>query len=120
MTASREEVAWLAGLLEGEGYFSISWQYSRPSFGISCKMTDKDVLEEARRIAGGKLYGPRFNGPGKKPFWVWQINHRASVRNLLVALRPTMGRRRAARIDLILTTMDEFPTMRRRRAGVDL
>lgn len=47
-----EEVAWVAGLLEGEGYFSISSARHRQA-RVVCSMTDEDVVRKLHVLAGG-------------------------------------------------------------------
>lgn len=48
-------IAWIAGLLEGEGTFGVSNTHS-PFLAV--QMNDKDVLEQAQLIMDAKLYGP--------------------------------------------------------------
>ena len=60
------DLHWLAGILEGEGYFGSSTQ----NMLVACDMTDLDVMQRISSITGGKLYGPYQNGPlGRKPKW---------------------------------------------------
>jgi hypothetical protein len=60
------EVAWIAGLLEGEGHFAPK--------AIIVNMTDRDVLERLAALTGGRLNGPYTykNRPTSKPYYrVW-------------------------------------------------
>jgi hypothetical protein len=55
MVTRDEEIAWAAGLFEGEGTFT--WDYGRAQLRV--KMTDLDVLEKLLDIwSVGKVYGP--------------------------------------------------------------
>jgi hypothetical protein len=55
MVTREEEIAWAAGLFEGEGTFT--WDYGRAQLRV--KMTDLDVLEKLLDIwSVGKVYGP--------------------------------------------------------------
>ena len=61
MERSPKNIGWFAGLVEGEGY--VGWHGSKPnqlSPEITIAMTDPDVLEKARKLIGGGLYGPYF------------------------------------------------------------
>lgn len=57
------DIAWVAGLLEGEGTFGVSNSNS-PFFAI--QMNDKDVLVKAQLIINAKLYGPYRHKRGDK------------------------------------------------------
>lgn len=102
------DIAWLAGLLEGEGAFFISWKetdgYRYPAFRIAMNLTDEDVLRRAAAIAGvGLVRGPYQQPNSKhKQFWRWYVNRRDHVYALLVAIHQFMGERRASRIREII------------------
>lgn len=112
------ELAWLAGLLEGEGCFRIatnSASSSSPGYRwptIAMNMTDEDVLRRAAQIAAvGKVYGPygpyKSNPYSKKPFWQWHVTKREDALWLMKRLYPHMGQRRQEKIDEILTEFEE-------------
>ena len=44
---TKEEIAWAAGILEGEGYFGAS---DRKYPYLSIEMTDRDILEKLKKI----------------------------------------------------------------------
>ena len=75
-----EELAWAAGLFEGEG--TILWKHSggrtktwAGSLGLQMWMTDEDVMARFTRIMGGHLQGPYGPyGNGKKPLWRWDVS----------------------------------------------
>jgi hypothetical protein len=94
------EVAWAAGLFEGEGcisatkdvrkYGGISW-YPNLTLG----MTDKDVVERFQRIVGvGVLYVRQWPGEKKKDLWVWSVQNRADFEKVMELLQPWFGERR--------------------------
>ena len=100
-----EELAWVAGFLEGEGFFWI--QRSKKGFyrlGLGVTSTDKDVLERLQHlIPGSRIQGPyKQHGLGTKPHCRWVLGMRGPAVQLLKELRPLMGQRRAARIDELL------------------
>src|SRR5262245_16199115 len=90
-----EVVGWVAGLLEGEACFRLD-----PYPGITVNMVDEDVIRTlAERVRGSLVTGPHARAhPRHKPYWVWALNRGATVRALLLAVRPWMGARRGARI----------------------
>jgi hypothetical protein len=55
-TLSKVDIAWLAGLLEGEGSFMRGKRKDAP--GISLAMTDRDVVERAAKLLRTKCMGP--------------------------------------------------------------
>ncbi len=46
------DIAWLAGLVEGEGSFHMSTR----SIAIILTMTDRDVVERAATLLNGRVY----------------------------------------------------------------
>jgi hypothetical protein len=99
------DIAWLAGLLEGEGSFSVSVvregkiQAGKRRLQITLMMTDEDVVRRAAAIMNTKLYGPY--GPYKnsvKP--CWQIHVGASrAAAWMMTLYSFMGERRRLAIE---------------------
>lgn len=47
---SAKQIAWLAGILEGEGYFMAADRTSRSKVMIAVRMTDKDIIQRVARI----------------------------------------------------------------------
>jgi hypothetical protein len=92
------DVAWLAGLFEGEGHIRL---IRHQTVQLDVRMTDEDVLRRALRISGcGNVTGPYTpSQPNRKPFWVWSVGKREEVREVLEAIYPLMGSRRRARIE---------------------
>jgi len=102
---SRESLAWLAGLLEGEGSFVVN--DTRPQ--ITVDMTDEDVIRRCHEIAGvGHVYGPyarqrSTTGP-RKDLWSWRVSQQLHTYALMVALYPWMGQRRQEKMREIMVT----------------
>lgn len=93
------ELAWTAGILEGEGYFSRT--------GITVEMTDLDVVQKLQSLWGGNLYYPKDRDPKWKTSYKWHLNISQSFK-LMILIRDLMGVRRRARIDeLIKFKMDQ-------------
>lgn len=91
-------IAWCAGLFEGEGTIIYGSTHLGP-LRIKISSTDCDVLTLMRERSGvGGVSGPYDpNGFGKKPFWLWAANGHQAVA-LLGEMLPWLGDRRSARI----------------------
>lgn len=100
------QLVWLAGLLEGEGCFSLqhyrggkrtSKHYALPS--IELGMNDRDVVLRAGLLLGGNQKKPRkrVQRPPHKPAFVWRVNGSRAV-HVMKRLLPHMGSRRSKRI----------------------
>jgi hypothetical protein len=102
-----QELAYLAGILDGEGSFTYSHRKGRTrkngSFGpaytcavVKCEMTDKDVILKLQRFFGGSMF-PVKERLGHQPSWCWHIAGK-SARAVMPRLLPFMSLRRSARI----------------------
>lgn len=106
------ELAWVAGLLEGEGSFSVK----RRGLVIHCNMTDQDVLLRLQSIVGGFVTGPHPpRALGSKPMFYWNLSSRGVVVELIRLLRPWMCKRRAQAIDRMLEWHLAHPLFRQRK-----
>ena len=92
------EIAWLAGWLEGEGCFSLT---SGSSPTITVAVTDKDVIERAAKLVGGKASPiKKYKGHVKQ---VYRIGlHGQKAIDVMTAILPHMGERRGTKISEIL------------------
>lgn len=115
------ELAWLAGLLEGEGSFMFHCdpakdnQRARVIVRVAVHMTDKDVVERVRDIVGVGNVLPRK--PGKahhKVTYRWALSAKAAAIDLMTLLRPHMGERRRAQIDACIEAVTENGGLRTR------
>jgi hypothetical protein len=97
----REELLWLAALLDGEGCFTTNGQ-AGPNIVLG--MTDEDTVRTAHERAGvGNVTGPlRPQNQKHKPFWRWKVSDRLSVFALCKAVLPYMSARRSRRIETLL------------------
>jgi hypothetical protein len=106
MIPSSVEIAWAAGLFEGEGCITTNWCQGRVRKDGGCARpegyvhprlalvsTDYDIICKLHRIAGGKIYGPYKPGKkSKKIWWSWQIQTGAV--DFLRLIFPYLGYRR--------------------------
>ena len=102
---TESEMAWAAGLFEGEGCIGIIGHGAsvgnriRPWVKLTVQMTDRDVLERFFSIveSGGVSLHHRANRPRHKDCWSWQAGARSDVERILLAFLPWFGERRAAK-----------------------
>jgi hypothetical protein len=110
------QIAWLAGLLEGEGTFHTSHTgsfYVR----VTLEMTDEDVVRKAAQLMeDAPVSGPRIRkkGLGTKPYYSTSISGYKASR-VMAAVLPFMGRRRAAKIRELIHLWEYRPNVIRRR-----
>jgi len=112
------DIAWLAGILEGEGSFWMSTNhvggkvYRYPKVVVG--MTDRDIIERVAGLIGGSVYDmPRQ--PGRKAAFRAQVSG-VKAAEWMRRLYPWLGERRRAKIDEILKEYGEIePTAVRRR-----
>src|SRR4051812_31169507 len=80
-----EEVAWAAGLFEGEGSIFIHRDTIRMQLG-TC---DLDVLERFHRIMGcGRIFGPEVRRPPHRPLWRWIVAKQSEIPQASALLEP--------------------------------
>lgn len=104
---SEAEIAWLAGLLEGEGWFG-SMPLRRNAPKLQVTMGDRDAIQRAATVVGG-LVGRSF---AVSPMKKYRAQERSQMYRLSVAgtsaeivmkaVRPWMCARRGSTIDQAL------------------
>lgn len=114
-----EELAWAAGLFEGEGCFTSKTNGRAGSTARYpvCEMrsTDKTTLDRFLRVVRiGKIYGPypqygagakdsKYAGRVYKPVWTWTAYGPEKVGAILKLLKPGLSKRRRDRAAEILS-----------------
>ncbi len=92
------DIAWAAGLLEGEGSFYLR---NDATAKIQCGMTDLDVLEKLQGIFGGKIYKQKIVNDKWKQVWVWNLEGPKAF-SAMLEIRPFLLKRRASKVDEII------------------
>lgn len=108
-----QALAWLAGLLEGEGCFSSQRiDGGLPTLSVILLMTDRDILERAIEIApcATGVREHRDSRPESKQAYQISWNGQCAI-DLMWAILPYMGRRRS---DKILTNLADWLELRSR------
>ena len=110
------EVAWVAGLLEGEGSFGFCGATTKPNaqLRITCAMTDEDTIQKLMNTVGGGNYNREGRRDPRriersKPLYVWSMSKRLESTELLRLIRPHMSNRRGVRIDELLQYAETHP-----------
>lgn len=94
---TRDDLVWLAGLLEGEGTFDLHrGRYPRIRLG----MTDRDVVGRAATLLGSRVRVSLRAAPMTATWHTEVSGTRAAA--LMELLLPLMGARRSSRIATIL------------------
>lgn len=111
---TRENLAWVAGALEGEGSFLLR-QGRRPE--VRAGMSDEDIIRRLHDVTGvGGVYGPfkkTHNGKQCKDSWVFSVQNQGEAYALMVALYPWMGKRRQDQIRTTIIGWREWVTTRK-------
>lgn len=98
MTDLKDDIAWAAGIVEGEGTFVFFKRKNRPNTycrRIGVEMTDRDVVLRLKNAFGvGNVVGPRIRPP-RKPSWIWQVQKDQDIFDVLIKLAPYLGERRS-------------------------
>ena len=94
---TKPDIAWAAGLFEGEGCISISSGYIR----LLLNMTDEDVVNKFASVVGcGKVrrrFPPSVAFTGRKPQFLWDVSTFEKAQAILAAFWPWLGERRRAK-----------------------
>jgi len=103
------DAAWLAGLLEGEGYFQITKpRHHHPTqIVIRLSMTDKDVVEKAAKLLNNVPINEKAKTTERKTIYAISLTKRDEVEKVLLQILPHMGSRRTQRINECLKVIQE-------------
>lgn len=95
-----EEIAWAAGLFEGEGWWGFRGKTSAEAV---IGTTDRDVAERFGDIVGlGSLTVERRTENGHKTLYRWSVSSAPGVKALIELFWPWLGERRQASAEAIL------------------
>lgn len=104
-------VAWIAGVIEGEGYIRIT-SYRKGKQGeyryalVGVHITDEDVVRKLHNLSGvGRFYGPSrppSMPESHKSIYIWKVTKTEEVIALLKLILPHMGMRRSDKIKDVL------------------
>ena len=104
---SATDIAWAAGLFEGEGCWNAyGHEGGTVRMQVRLGMTDRDVVERFAAIVGvGNVSvhdTPAHRAKGWKPLYTWCVYEAEKVREVIALLLPYMGERRRAKAEEVL------------------
>lgn len=117
MSSDSEVVyAWAAGILEGEGCFSIHRRKDRSNTlntAIHCEMTDEDIIRRLHAVFKVGTVNVRRNMSGRKDTrarkatWIWSAQKKSDVLEVILRVLPYLGERRAAKAKELMVSIEE-------------
>lgn len=105
------DIAWAAGIIEGEGSIICTKIKSRKDsyrVCISVTMSDKDVVEKLHKILSvGTVTFRKAQPSGNKDLWVWAVQNQAGCYSVALKIADHMGLRRSEAIKSMLAVIEE-------------
>ena len=101
-----DDIIWLSGILEGEGWFSKSTEKNPSNIIVGMNTTDYDVAERVAGILGVSVVN-RSHGPKAPDYWKPSYLVRASGKRAylwMTTLQPLMSQRRQKAIEAALNS----------------
>ena len=106
LNLSETEIAWIAGILEGEGYFGIDnrskdrYEVSKspPAPFIKISMVDEDIIQRLSKLLDKSYFSPSRKTIKDKQVYTLHIGEKEKVLFILQKILPYMGVRRGERI----------------------
>jgi hypothetical protein len=114
LTLTISQLAWLAGLMEGEGSFSRATPAMPRRPRMSVNMTDRDVIERVCELWGTRLYTHIPKVERFKSVFRTELVGGSAVA-MMALLRPHMGLRRQAQIDEAVVTYQPLRVIKHKR-----
>ena len=124
MIPTKEQIAWAAGLIEGDGSLAFRkrkrtgrtppWDWAQ---SVRVAMTDRDVLEKICDVFQcGKVYGPydwekymkHRDDCQRQPQYVWTVSSKKDVFRVVELIRPWLCQRRGRKADEVLAGIMGF------------
>lgn len=103
---SQTDIAWFAGLFEGEGTIICSAKNVRIGIG----MTDRDVIERVDRLFPSAAGIRReVRPPPRQPMYRWYISRQSLVREILTMILSYLGERRGAAARAAIESINSRP-----------
>ena len=104
------DIAWAAGILEGEGCFSSDRDKRRKTtkkLSIRCQMTDQDIILRLHDIfAFGSVYKRKTRHEHHKQAWEWRVTKQDDIETVIYKILPYLGIRRSEKAKELLAYID--------------
>lgn len=110
------EIAWIAGLLEGEGSFGLDLR-SKKRYKVSTapaapymkiSMVDEDVIARLSHLLNKTYFSPRRKTSTGKTVYILHVGDRETLEYLLPRLLPYFGARRTQRVQECIDALDAW------------
>lgn len=114
---NREELAWAAGFVDGEGHFTLGLKAGRPTDtrkyctpSLVVAQCHRQVLEHLQTaLSCGAIYGPYFpKNPKANPFYQYRTTTFEQSQAVVAALWPWLGKVKRQQAKKILMAFREF------------
>lgn len=108
--ATELEVAWAAGLWEGEGCFSLSRVRNRVQPQAVISSVDEDVIVKFHKIVefgAVRVREPIEGRSAKQVAYVWSTSSIGNFKRLVLMFWPYLGERRRARALEVMDLVDQ-------------
>lgn len=91
----REDLAWAAGFLVGEGWATLTGRAGRRTSPVlACEQAEREPLEQLQRIFGGTILSPRHRSENRKPIHKWELAGHTNVQNAIAQMWSWLSPRR--------------------------
>jgi hypothetical protein len=101
---SSDELAWVSGIIEGEGSFVSG---GRRFGAVRAVMTDQDVIDHLTAVSGvGTVHAIESRQPHHKQAWSWQVVRPPSIASLITGIAPFLLERRHSAASKVLALQD--------------
>lgn len=98
---TNEQVAWLAGFIEGEGCLTVQKNGScRVTVGLHGR--DIEILQDIKSLFGGTVAGPYTRKDNDGTVAYWQVCRRRDVFRIIKLIYPWLYSRRQTQADKVL------------------
>lgn len=109
MPSLREDIAWAAGFMVGEGWATLTGkQGKRTNPVLACEQAEREPLEQLQRIFGGSILGPRRRSVNRKPIYKWELSSHAAVQNAVAQMWSWLSPRRREQWGSIVKISSEY------------
>ncbi len=119
----REELAWAAGVFDGEGCFSSARDKatSRPRTHLAIGQTETTMLRRVQRAFGfGAVRGP-YGGHGRnKPYFQFIVNTFEEAQAALAMMWPFLGEPKRRQASAVFQAVKDYMEIRRREQDARL
>ena len=106
-----EDIAWAAGIIEGEGSIVFNKIRNRPNsyrVMVCAVMSDQDVIVKLHRILGcGSLTNVKPSKIGTKPMYSWAVQNQKGCFDTLIKIMPHLGERRLTKAKEMFKFLEE-------------